>query len=217
MTAKDIILTGKSGVRNSPVLYPIYQNQFKEAFGFFPECPTCGSSLGNKHWAAFENFVNGANPETLLSINDKSNSMSNTDITFRVKNKNRIYAYNFKSKESGRILTNRVYGDLMTEEFANAYLDAVITNKEELDRRKSEFSILPEKFRTKVDEVKPVKEVQENEVEEDKTKVELAFLKFEELKSIASEKGYPQEEWGSLKSKKDLAAYIEAKELDDLI
>lgn len=199
MTAKEIINKGKVAVRNSSTLYPIYQNLFKEAFGYFPECPTCGSVNGHKHWEAFVAFGNGSDPDTLLTQNNIT--MSNK--TFEIKNKNIIYSYNFKKKGQDRLFTSRSYGDVMSEEFAIAYLDNAAGEEDLLNERKSQFSLLPKKYRTD-DEVK----------KEENTEKDLSKLKLVELQAIATEKQYPAEEWEKINSKANLIAYLEAKELN---
>lgn len=193
MTIQDIINKGKVAVRQSSILYPIYQNMFNEAFGYFPECPTCGSVNGHKHWDAFVAFGNGSDPDTLLT--QTNITMSNK--TFEIKNKNIIYSFNFKKKGQDRYFTTRSYGDVMSEEFAVAYLDNA-SDEELLNKRKAEFSLLPSKYR-------------EDEIPKDKGNKAPSFA---ELQQIATNKGYPAEEWDKLKSKADLSAYLEAKELD---
>ena len=200
MTAKEIINKGKVAVRNSSTLYPIYQNLFKEAFGYFPECPTCGSVNGHKHWEAFVAFGNGSDPATLLTQNNIT--MSNK--TFEIKNKNIIYSYNFKKKGQDRLFTSRSYGDVMSEEFAIAYLDNAAGEEDILNERKSQFSILPMKYRTDKD-----KNGENASAEKD-----LSKLKLVDLQSIATEKQYPLEEWEKINSKANLIAYLEAKELN---
>jgi len=201
MTIKDIINKGKAAVRQSSTLYPIYQNMFKEAFGYFPECPTCGSINGHRHWEAFVAFGNGSDPDTLLTQNNTT--MSNK--TFQIKNKNIIYSYNFKKEDQDRLFTSRSYGDVMSEEFAIAYLDNAVEDEELLNKRKAEFSLLPSKYREGSEEEAPVK---------DKGNKAPSFA---ELQQTATDKGYPVEEWEKLKSKSDLSAYLEAKELNDLV
>lgn len=197
MTALELINKGKVAVRNSGTLYPLYQNLFNEAFGFFPECPTCGSVNGHKHWEAFVAFGNGSDPNLLLIQNNKT--MSNKK-TFQIRNKNIIYAYNFKKKGQDRLFTSRTYGDIMTEEFAIAYLDNASDDEELLNKRKAEFSILPSKYLS-TDKI------------ESTESTDLSKLKLAELQDIAREKYYPTEEWEKLKSKADVIAYLEAKDI----
>lgn len=199
MTAKDIINKGKVAVRQSSTLYPIYQNLFKEAFGYFPECPTCGSINGHKQWDAFVAFGNGSDPDTLLTQNNITMSKK----TFEIKNKNIIYSYNFKKKGQDRYFTSRSYGDVMTEDFAVSYLDNAAEDEELLNKRKAEFSLLPSKYR----------DISEDESVELKDKGTKA-PSFAELQQLATDKGYPVEEWDKIKSKADLTAYLDAKELD---
>lgn len=206
MTAKDLILKGKVAVRTSGTLYPIYQNLFKEAFGFIPECPTCGSVNGHKHWEAFVAFGNGADPNTLLIQNNKTMANTNTKKTFEVKNKSIIYSYNFKKKGLDREFTARTYGDVMTEDFALAYLDSAAEDKELLNKRKAEFSVLPSKYAKKEDTTNTSKAGSE-----DGKDVDLSKLKLVDLQAIATEKQYPAEEWEKIKSKADLIAYLDAK------
>lgn len=201
ISVQDIINKGKVSVRSSGTLYPVYISLFKEAFGFEPECPTCGSVNGHSHWDAFVAYGNGLDPNKILTTN--INLMTNNK-TFAIKNKSIIYSYDFKKEGQDRLFTNRTYGDIMTEEFAIAYLEnAEESGDEELfDRRKAEFSKLPAKYAT----------------ETDLTDVDLHNLKFAELQNLATSKNYPSEEWQGFKSKADMITYIEGKELgDDLI
>ena len=199
-TAKELIQRGMVAVRNSATLYPEYQNLFNEAFGYFPECPTCGSLLGQNQWKAFAAFADGADPNTLLTKNTTETMSKNT---FKIKDRNKLYAYNFKKKDQDRLFTSRTYGDVMTEEFAIGYLDSASEDEELLNQRKAEFSELPAKYAKK----EAVAEVDPN------APVDLSKLKMADLQAIATEKAYPAEEWDKLKSKADVIAYLEAKAL----
>ena len=200
-TAKELIQRGMVAVRNSATLYPEYQNLFNEAFGYFPECPTCGSLLGQNQWKAFAAYAEGADPKTLLS-NQKITEMSKN--TFKIKDRNKLYAYNFKKKDQDRLFTSRTYGDVMTEEFAIGYLDSASGDEELLNQRKAEFAELPAKYAKK--------EVVADVVDPD-APVDLSKLKMADLQAIATDKGYPDEEWEKLNSKANMVAYLEAKDL----
>ena len=199
-TAKELIQRGMVAVRNSATLYPEYQNLFNEAFGYFPECPTCGSLLGQNQWKAFAAFADGADPNTLLTKNT-TETMSKQ--TFKIKDRNKLYAYNFKKKDQDRLFTSRTYGDVMTEEFAIGYLDSASGDEELLNQRKAEFAELPAKYAKK----EAVAEVDLN------APVDLSKLKMADLQAIATDKGYPDEEWEKLNSKANMVAYLEAKAL----
>lgn len=209
MTPREIISKGKVSVRNSGTLYPLYQNLFKEAFGYYPECPTCGSLLGNQHWAAFESYAQGADPKTLLTYN--YSAMAATNKTFEIKDKSKLYSFNFKKKGQERVFTSRNYGDVMTEEFAIEYLENAKDNPELFNQRKAEFKILPRKFADKK-EAKPANEVVNAGAGE--VVVDLSKLKLVELQNLATERGYPAQDWDKIKSKADMITYIEAKELE---
>ena len=198
MGPKDIIKAGKASVRNSATLYPLYQKLFQEAFGFIPDCPTCGSVNGHKHWEAFTAFADGKSPNTLLIQNNIS--MANTEKTFEVKNKSKLYSYNFKKKGQDRVFTNRNYGDIMTEEFAIAYLDSAADNPELLNLRKAEFSKLPDIYSDNSGLAPAINQDKSN-------------LKFTDLQKLAEDAGYPKTEWEKLRSKADMSAYLEAKKL----
>ena len=199
-TAKEIIQRGMVAVRNSATLYPEYQNLFNEAFGYFPECPTCGSLLGQNQWKAFAAFADGADPNSLLTKNT-TETMSKQ--TFKIKDRNKLYAYNFKKKGQDRDFTSRTYGDVMTEDFAIGYLDSASGDEELLNQRKAEFAELPAKYAKK----EAVAEVDLN------APVDLSKLKMADLQAIATDKGYPDEEWEKLNSKANMIAYLEAKAL----
>lgn len=198
-TARELIQRGMVAVRNSATLYPEYQNLFNEAFGYFPECPTCGSLLGQNQWKAFAAFADGADPNSLLTKNT-TETMSKQ--TFKIKDRNKLYTYNFKKKDQDRLFTSRTYGDVMTEEFAIGYLDSAAEDEELLNQRKTEFAELPAKYAKK-----------EIAADVDPNAPDLTKLKMAELQAIATEKAYPVEEWEKLNSKANMIAYLEAKAL----
>lgn len=186
-------------VRNSATLYPEYQNLFNEVFGYFPECPTCGSLLGQNQWKAFAAYADGADPNSLLNKNTETMSKN----TFKIKDRNKLFAYNFKKKGQDRDFTSRTYGDVMTEEFAIGYLDSAAGDEELLNQRKAEFSELPAKYAKK----------ETASVVDPNAPVDLTKLKMAELQAIATEKEYPTDEWEKLNSKANMVAYLEAKAL----
>ncbi|KUY29392.1 hypothetical protein [Elizabethkingia ursingii] len=184
MDPKEIIQAGTSGVRNSSTLMAEYKRQFKEQFGYEPECPTCGST---KDWNLFHAFANGQTSENTKIMSGK---------TFLLKNNNIIYSYDVYNEELKRSIRNRSYGNKMTEEFAENYLTH--GTEEEIIQRKNQFRILPEKF---------------IELEEEETSgdvVDLSKFTKEKLKQLATEQEFPKEEWQSLK-KDELVTYISSK------
>lgn len=203
-TAKEIIQRGMVAVRNSATLYPRYQELFNEAFGYIPECPTCGSLLGQNQWKAFAAFADGADPNTLLTKNT-TETMSKQ--TFKIKDRAKLYSYNFKKEDQDRDFTSRTYGDVMTEEFAIGYLDSASEDEELLNQRKAEFSELPAKYAKKETNTDTKDLIPEG------GDLDLTKLKMAELQAIATEKAYPTEEWEKLKSKAEVIAYLEAKAL----
>ena len=192
MTALDIIKKGKVAVRNSGSLYPIYQNLFRDAFGFEPECPTCGSANGHRHWSQFESFAYGADPKILIL---KTEKMSNTK-TFEVKQKSKIFYY--LTEKGGRQIIVRQYGDVMTEAFAQAYLKTAEADEELFAKRKAEFNVLPVDFRKKADEVVGAKSDKDYPA------------KLADKKDYAASLGYPEADYKSITSKADMDAYLDA-------
>ena len=191
MDAIQIIKMGKVAVRNNATAYSFYQNLFKEAFGFTPECPTCGSVNGHKHWQIFEAYVKGAEPLSL--INNTLQNMSKK--TFEVKNKSKIYSYTYE--KNGRLLIARSYGDVMSEDFAKKYLETAKDDPELLQKRRSEFSKLPAGW-----------------VVDDEADVKSATgypEKLADKKILAAEKGYPEDEYKNIKSNADMVAYLDKK------
>ena len=203
-TARELIQRGMVAVRNSATLYPEYQNLFNQVFGYFPECPTCGSLLGQNQWKAFAAFAEGADPNTLLTKNT-TETMSKQ--TFKIKDRAKLYSYNFKKKGQDRDFTSRTYGDVMTEEFAIGYLDSASEDEELLNQRKAEFSELPAKYAKKETTVDATKKSAEGGAPD------LTKLKMADLQAIATEKTYPVTEWEKLNSKANMIAYLEAKAL----
>ena len=192
MTALDIINKGKVAVRNSGSLYPIYQNLFRDAFGFEPECPTCGSANGHRHWSQFESFAYGADPKLLIL---KTEKMSNTK-TFEVKQTSKIFSY--LVEKGGRQIIVRQYGDVMTEAFAQAYLKTAEADEELFAKRKAEFNVLPVDFRKKADEVVGAKADKDYPA------------KLADKKTYAASLGYPEADYISITSKADMDAYLDA-------
>jgi hypothetical protein len=109
-----------------------------------------------------------------------------SDKTFKLRDTNKIYTYAYEDKKTGRSLNKRRFGYLMEEEFAEEYL----TNgtPEQIEKRKAEFKTLPEKFR----------DTQEPD-------------KLTELKELASERGYSEEEYKDITEEAEMVAYLEAK------
>lgn len=191
MTAQQIIKMGKVAVRNSATAYPIYQTLFREAFGFTPECPTCGSVNGHKHWQQFEAFVGGAEPTSLMQNNTIMSKQS-----FQIKNKSKIYK--FSMEKNGRSIIARSYGDVMTEEFAKKYLGSAKDDAELLQQRKMEFAVLPKGY--------------ESDEAGDATGDAVVYpKKLADKKAYAAEQGYPEDEYASIRSNDDMTAYLDGK------
>lgn len=187
MTPQEIIKKGKAAVRNSGTLYPLYKSLFFEVFGREAECPTCGSAQGKADWNSFTAYANGADPET---INNNTTNMAKP--TFVIKKKSPIYRY---QEEGGRI--HRVYGDVMSEDFAVKYLEnALLIDEETFEKRRAEFSVLPEKFRDEVEN-------------EDKSKLPTTL---KGLKALAVEREYPEDEYKDIKTIVEMDAYVRTKE-----
>ena len=188
MDAIQIIKMGKVAVRNNATAYSLYQNLFKEAFGFTPECPTCGSVNGHKHWQHFEAYAKGAEPLSLIN-----NTLNMSKKSFEVKNKSKIYSYIFE--KNGRTIVARSYGDVMSEDFAKKYLETAKEDPELLQKRKLEFSKLPAGW-----------DVDYNETETVGYPEKLA-----DKKTLAAEKGYPEDEYKNIRSNTDMVAYLDKK------
>ena len=175
MTVEELIKAGKSSVRNSPALMAQYKILFKQVFGREPDCAGC---TFNRDW---ERLVNNS-PQNLEIMSEK---------TFRLKKPGIIYSYDVEDKKLKRSFRKRVYGNIMSEDFANDYL--TIGSAQEIEERKKQFAVLPEKFR-------------------DEEKEDISKLKIAELRELAAS-AYPEEEWKDLK-KDELIAYLNAKDAD---
>ncbi|MDV4026790.1 hypothetical protein CMT52_20940 [Elizabethkingia anophelis] len=90
----------------------------------------------------------------------------------------------------------------MTEEFAENYLTH--GTEEEIQERKNQFRILPEKFTAP----------QEDEEDTSDDVVDLSKLTKEKLQALATEKEFPKEEWQSLK-KDELITYLGSKLIEE--
>ena len=190
MDALQIVKMGKVAVRNNATAYSLYQNLFKEAFGFTPECPTCGSINGHKHWQHFEAYTKGAEPLSLIN-----NTLNMSKKSFEIKNKSEIYSYTFE--KNGRSIVARSYGDVMSEDFAKKYLETAKDDRELLQKRRSEFSKLPAGW--VVDDEADVKSTTGYPE------------KLADKKILAAEKGYPEDEYKNIRSNTDMVAYLDKK------
>ncbi|RMZ58959.1 hypothetical protein D1632_15450 [Chryseobacterium nematophagum] len=180
-TIDDLIKAGKSQVRNTADLMTAYIGLFKEKFGREPDCAGC---TFNNDWNRLITYSNQKNQKIMLDPN----------ITFQLRDKSKIYSYDFQHK-NGRMIRTRVYGHMMSEEFAEKYLTE--GNERQLQERKAEFKILPIKF------------IEEENLSNDI----LSKNTLKELQQLATEKKYPEDEWKKLK-KEELIVFLEAKELE---
>ena len=141
-TGNDIIKAGKAKTRNSSSLYPAYIEMFKQAFGYEPACPTCGSAQGNRDWEAFRNYIT----KNVIETTKKTEIMA-TQNSFVLRDKNKIYSLDYKHK-NGRILRKRVYGYAMDEAWAKEYLENAdgLADEKKMQERFAEFKTLPESF-----------------------------------------------------------------------
>lgn len=183
-TIEDLIKAGKDQVRKTPDLMSAYISLFEEKFGRKPDCAGC---TFNNDWSRLI--------QNRTTINNNIEPMSGK--TFKLRDASKIYTYAYQDKQTGRSLNKRRFGYLMEEDFAEEYL----TNgtEEQIEIRKKEFKILPEKFRP----AEPDLIVDTNDPE-----------KLAELKKEAAEKGYPEEEYLEIDNDTDMASYIESKVLE---
>lgn len=188
MTNLELIQAGKVKVRNSPLLYSAYEEAFKTIFGRAPQCPTCGSPQGHRDWSDFEAYSKG----NILTLNQTT--MTNQQ-TFKLRDKSKIYSYDYKHA-NGRILRARVYGHLMDDAFAEAYINNA-QSEEAREARISEFSELPASLRATIDSTEEIK---------------LADLKVAELKEMAKQLGIEDSVLKGL-NKAAIIELIEAKKI----
>lgn len=132
MTLQELILINSDKVRRNSDLMAFYIESFVSSFGYKPTCTGCSFS---SDWAKLVRFVNTGEKPIFNNKNIKIMS------TFKLKKTtNTILAY----KLNGR--THRKYDNVMTEEFAIAYL----TNgsEKEIVERKKLFAVLPDAFKS---------------------------------------------------------------------
>lgn len=178
MTVENLIKAGKDQVRRNPDLMSAYIQLFTEKFGRKPDCAGCTFA---RDWTQLTNSTNIQNFEIM------------SDKTFRLKNNGIIYSYDIDDKKTKRKLRKRAYGNIMSEEFAEAYLTH--GTPQEIADRKKQFAVLPAQFADADDSVN------------------LSKLTVPKLQEFAKDNGYPEDEWKYLK-KDDLVAYLNAKEID---
>jgi len=182
VTVEDLIKAGKHEVRNHSELMSAYIRLFQERFGREPDCAGCTFDYDWKRLT-----------ETLTSIHTENMS---SDITFKLRDNSIIYSFYREDKETGIIRKTRCYGNIMTEEFAEEYLTS--GSPEEIESRKKEFKVLPEKFQEK-----PWAE-----------KETLPLQRLSELKAQASEKEYPEEEFENISEESAMIVYLDGKALE---
>lgn len=136
MTVEELIKLGKIQVRNNPDLMNAYKELFFEKFGRHPNCVPC---TFNSDW----NRLTGTAPQP-----QQNYIMRNT--TFQLIDNSTIYSYDSEDRKAGRKIRHRTYGNTMTEDFAIAYL----TNgsKDEIEKRKLHFKVLPSFLTQKTEE-----------------------------------------------------------------
>lgn len=184
MTLQELISAGKYQVRSTPSLMTAYMQIFTSIFGRAPDCGPCTFETD---WQRLLNSQS-IKIQNLTKMSTKS---------FVLRDQHKIYTYVVENKKTKTRKPVRTFGNIMTEEFASNYLK--IGSPEVLEARKAEFKVLPAKFRKDSGDEKGEG---------------FSSLKVAELKSLAAEKGYPEEEYKSLK-KDELVAYLEAKAIED--
>lgn len=182
ITVEDLIKAGKIEVRHNSDLMSAYIKLFQEKFGRKPDCAGCTFDYDWKRLTA-----------SLTSINTENMS---SDKTFKLRDNSIIYTFERENEETKTFRRVRVYGNIMTEEFAEEYLTA--GTPEEIESRKKQFKILPEKFRETDQQEVPAEVVTEVSV----------------LKAKAIEKGYPEEEFKDIFEEDQMIAYMDGKALE---
>ncbi|PIF44293.1 hypothetical protein CLU96_1234 [Chryseobacterium sp. 52] len=172
MEIKDLIKAGKDQVRRNPDLMSAYIELFQEKFGKKPDCAGCSF---NSDW---NRLINETSTQKFTIMSTKNFELINNSI---------IYSFDYEDKKLKRVFRKRVYGNLMTEDFAIEYLTH--GTQEEIAVRKKQFRSLPEKF-------------------------QIDLEKLDELKNMAAERGYPEEEYNSIDNDSDMSAYIAVKDLE---
>lgn len=185
---EDLIKEEASKVRNTPALMDAYIHHFKALFGYEPNCASCTFS---NDWNKFINATN--QPKTMSNLQTDKKS-------FKLRDELAIYTY-IKTLENGVKIPVRTYGYTMSEDFARKYL--TIGTPEQLKDREKQFKILP-----KIDESNDNNDNNDNSDD-------LSNMSFKQLQEFATERGFPQDDWKSLKSKEKLSAYLEANMLTE--
>lgn len=172
-------------VRNNPRLMSAYIQLFKEMFGYEPNCAGC---TFNSDW---QKFI--ANSENQLK--SQISNQKQMEKSFKLFDELKIYTYR-KTLENGVEVPVRTYGYAMTEEFAQSYLTE--GTDEQIRERRKEFKKLPKN------------ELPQEESTDKQEQKDLSEMTFNELKEFALKNELPQEDWGKIKKKDELLAYLEA-------
>lgn len=179
ITIEDLIKAGKSEVRYNSNLLTAYKELFAEKFGREPVCAGC---TFDSDWNRLINNQNSTKTEIM------------SDKTFKLRDNSIIYSFDRADKKTKRMMRSRMYGNIMTEKFAEDYLTH--GSEEQIAERKKQFKVLPKKFQAN-----------------DDAPADLIPEKLADMKALAAEKGYPAEEYASINTKADMKAYLEGKEL----
>ncbi|TWP27084.1 hypothetical protein ETU09_08160 [Apibacter muscae] len=146
MTREELIHIGKQKVRNNESLLLAYIDLFEKQFGYKPNCMSCSF---NSDWDLFVKSTKNNNSSYLKMKNNK----------YKI---NRLLSQKIFTYIKDR-RTYRIYGNQMTDEFAENYLK--YGTEQELEDRKKEFETL-------VETEKPEEDSNEKEISTKKTKVE---------------------------------------------
>lgn len=184
MDARDFIKISAKEIRESNELMRLYIKLYEGAFSVQPNCAPC---TFNRDFKRFKKHVEQLGDGQEIIINHKHTRKMKT--------------FELKSKYKADILTYkdgkrpvRTYGRKMTEEFAVNFLTK--GSKEEIEKRKKLFNVLPDTDAVPLEETKSDAAAKEINVNVDVKKVEtedkpreLKSLKRVELDVVALEAG----------------------------
>lgn len=128
MTTQELVNLDPNVVRNDNDLIRLYIEAYKGVFGFTPNCAPC---TFNDDFKRLKNAVKKSGENNVITI--KEEKMENFEL--KIEYLNDIHSYKKDDQ------TYRIYGYLMTDDFAKEYL--ANGTKDEIEDRKKYFKTLP--------------------------------------------------------------------------
>lgn len=200
MTAKELVKLPAKKIRNTEELMRLYIGYYEDAFSLQPNCAPCTFS---KDLTKLKNFLlTGTRRKA-----ENTNTMKNTEQKYVVKRKHRSQIFTYK--KDGKPF--RIYGHLMTDDFAKAFIKAA-ANKEEKAKREAMFEAqepkkqkpAPKKINTSENKETVKTQTAQKEASEGKyTEKDIKYLKRPEVDQLLKDNQLNPEDYTKIDDAKE--------------